>query len=174
MVNKHGLLEDDDLNSEVTDQESQAGSLTPSGRRDTLTRAFGGYTQDDSSEEEGLGELMDFDERASQSGRPGIQDPRDYSDVRSQPQQVLHGIQLVDPNKGKALYSRRGANPIKFISDPKKHQAAEEVLNAFSGPPKKRDPDHVKLKGTGWAMAQRVFNPTVAHYLKSIQKWRKV
>ena len=172
MVNPDGLLEDEDLNSEVpTDQESQAGSLTPSGRRDTLTRAFGGYTQDDSSEEEGLGELMDFDERASQSGRPGIQDPRDYSDVRSQPQQVLHGIQLVDPNKGKTLYSRRGANPIKFISDPRKRQAAEEVLDAFSGPPKKRNPDHVKLKGTGWAMAQRVFSPSVEWPTKEVNNF---
>ena len=51
MVNPDGLLEDEDLYSEVpTDQESQAGSLTPGGRRDTLTRAFGGYTQNDSSD----------------------------------------------------------------------------------------------------------------------------
>ena len=27
------------------------------------------------------------------------------------------------------------------------------------GPPKKYDPAHVKLRETGWAMAQRVFHP---------------
>ena len=104
MVNPDGLLEDEDLNSEVpTDQESQAGSLTPSGRRDTLTRAFGGYTQDDFSEEEGLGEQMDFDELASQSGRTGLFG--DQPDLRPQPQQGLPGSQPVD-SRGKALFSR--------------------------------------------------------------------
>ena len=32
-------------------------------------------------------------------------------------------------------------------------------FSAFAGPPKKCDPSHVKLRETGWAMAQRVFHP---------------
>ena len=52
-----------------------------------------------------------------------------------------------------------GVNPIDSIKDPKKCEASEDVLDAFSGPPKKHDPTHVKLKGMGWAMAQRVFHP---------------
>ena len=50
-------------------------------------------------------------------------------------------------------------NPIESIRNPKKCKAPSEVLAAFSGPPKKRDPTHVKLRETGWAMAQRVFHP---------------
>ena len=54
-----------------------------------------------------------------------------------------------------------GANLIDSTRNPKKHQASEDVLDAFSGPPKKQcDPAHIRLKGTGWAIAQRVFNPS--------------
>ena len=152
MVNSNGLLDEDDLNSE-DDQGSQAESLG-----DTHHRAFGGYTQNDSSDEEqGWDERMDFDELASQSGRAGLFG--DQPDLRPQPQGPP-GPKPEDP-RGKALFSRQGVNPIKLISDPRKRKAAEEVLDAFSGPPKKRNPDHVKLKGTGWAMAQRVFSPSV-------------
>ena len=34
-----------------------------------------------------------------------------------------------------------------------------DVFAAFLGPPKKHDPANIKLKGTGWAMAQRVLHP---------------
>ena len=61
--------------------------------------------------------------------------------------------------KGRALYSRSGANPIESIKDTRQCKACADVFAAFSGPPKKRDPTHVKLGETGWAMAQRVFNP---------------
>ena len=123
MVNQYGLLDDGDLNSE-DDRQSQAESLG-----DTLHRAFGGYTQNDSSDEDlGLYERMDLDELASQFNRV------DQPDLRPQPQQGLPGIQPVD-TKGKTLYSRQGVNPVKLISDPRKRKAAEEVLDAFSGPP---------------------------------------
>ena len=44
MVNSHGLLEDDDIESQVLeDDQSQVDLFTPypGGRRDTLRRAFG-------------------------------------------------------------------------------------------------------------------------------------
>ena len=43
------------------------------------------------------------------------------------------------------------------IKDSRKWDATDEVIEAFSGPPKKHDPSHIKLKETGWTMAQRVF-----------------
>ena len=61
--------------------------------------------------------------------------------------------------KGRALYSRSGANPIESIKDTRQCKACADVFAAFSGPPKKHDPSHVKLKKTGWAIAQRVFHP---------------
>ena len=33
-----------------------------------------------------------------------------------------------------------------------------QVFAAFLRPPKKRDPTHIKLRETGWAIAQRVFH----------------
>ena len=159
MPDSNGLLNEEDLNSE--DDQSQAESLG-----DTLHRAFCGYTQNDSSDEEpAWDEQMDFDELGSQSGRTGFYG--DQPDLRPQPQQGLPGSQPVD-SRGKALFSRQGVNPIKLISDPRKHKAASKVLDAFSGPPKKRNPDHVKLKGTGWAMAQRVFSPSVEWPTKEV------
>ena len=146
MVNRHGLLDEGDLNSE-DDRQSQAESLG-----DTHHGAFG-YTQNDSSDEEaGLFERVGPDELASLFPRV------DQPDLRPPPQQGPSGVQPGD-SRGKTLYSRQGVNPVKLISDPRKRKAAEEVLDAFSGPPKKRNPDHVKLKGAGWAMAQRVFSP---------------
>ena len=90
MVNSNRLLEDEDLESKVQDdQESQPGSLTPGGRRDTLRRAFGGYTQNDSSDEEGLGDQrQDIDELASLSRHLGFRVPQDFSEMRSQFPQV--------------------------------------------------------------------------------------
>ena len=44
MVNSHGLLEDDDIESQaLEDDQSQVDLFTPTpgGRRDTLRRAFG-------------------------------------------------------------------------------------------------------------------------------------
>ena len=35
------------------------------------------------------------------------------------------------------------------IKDSRKRKATDEVIEAFSGPPKKRDPSHIKLKETG-------------------------
>ena len=46
------------------------------------------------------------------------------------------------------------------MKNPRKRKAASEVFSAFLGPPKKRDPSHVKLREMGWAMTQRVFHPT--------------
>ena len=45
------------------------------------------------------------------------------------------------------------------IRNPKKRKASALVFATFSGPPKKCEPTHVKLRETGWAMAQRVFHP---------------
>ena len=161
MVNADGLLEDSDLESEgQDDQGSQPEHLTPGGRRDTLRRVFGDYQDTSSSDEEGQGgQRSVIDEQASLSGRSGLRVPQDIPEMRPQYPPGPYGSQPAEP-RGKSLYSRRGANPIEFIRDPRKRQASEEVLDAFSGPPKKRDPDHVRLKGTGWAMAQRVFNPS--------------
>ena len=50
-------------------------------------------------------------------------------------------------------------NPIEAIRNSKKHKASSQAFAAFSGPPKKHDPTHVKLREMGWAMAQRVFHP---------------
>ena len=50
-------------------------------------------------------------------------------------------------------------NPIESIKDKRKHKACSDVFAAFAGPPKKCDPTNVKLRETGWAMAQRVFHP---------------
>ena len=44
------------------------------------------------------------------------------------------------------------------IADSRKHKANMEVYNAFIGHPKKHDPSHVKLRETGWAMAQMMFH----------------
>ena len=71
----------------------------------------------------------------------------------------LSGSQPAE-SRGTALYSHTGVSPIEYIRDSRKHKASEDVLDTFSGPPKKCDPDHVKLKGTGWTMAQRVFHPS--------------
>ena len=57
------------------------------------------------------------------------------------------------------LYSGSGVNPIYAIIITRKHKAYSDVFNAFTGHPKKHDPAHVKLRETGWAMAQRVFHP---------------
>ena len=39
---------------------------------------------------------------------------------------------------------------MESIKNPKKREASRDVLDAFSGPPKKKcDPDHIKLKGMG-------------------------
>ena len=62
--------------------------------------------------------------------------------------------------KGGSLYSQVGVNLVESIKKPRKCEASRDVLDAFSGPPKKKcDPDHIRLKGTGRGMAQRVFNP---------------
>ena len=61
--------------------------------------------------------------------------------------------------KGPTLYSQMGVNLIVAIKNLKKRKASSEVLAALTGPPAKRDPTNVKLKGTGWAMAQRLFDP---------------
>ena len=50
-------------------------------------------------------------------------------------------------------------NPIDYIRNSRKRKAFVKVLAAFSGPPKKGVPTHVKLRKMGWAMAQRVFHP---------------
>ena len=167
MVNKYGLLEDSDLKSEAQDdQGSQSEYLTPGGRRETLKRAFGESYRDsesdsDSDESGQGGQGSVHDEQVSLGGHSDHRDPQDNPDLRPRypPGPQVH-FDTREP-RGKALYSRRGANPIEFIKDPRKRQASSEVLDAFSGPPKKRDPNHVKLKGTGWAMAQRVFSPSV-------------
>ena len=53
-----------------------------------------------------------------------------------------------------------GVNLVESIRNPRKREASSDVLDAFSGSPKKKcDPDYIRLKGTGWGMAQRVFNP---------------
>ena len=51
-----------------------------------------------------------------------------------------------------------GANPTESIRNSRKHKACAEVLAEFLCLTKKRDPTHVKLRETGWAMAQRVFH----------------
>ena len=61
--------------------------------------------------------------------------------------------------EGRRLYSQSGANLKESIKNIRKHNASADVFAAFSGPPKKHDPSHVKLKKTGWAIAQRVFHP---------------
>ena len=57
MVNSHGLLEDDDVQSEaLADDQSQVHlfTSTPSGRRDTLRRAFcRGLSSSDEDDQEG-------------------------------------------------------------------------------------------------------------------------
>ena len=50
-------------------------------------------------------------------------------------------------------------NPIDSIRNSRNRKAFAKVLAPFSGPPKKGDPTHVKLREMGWAMAQRVFHP---------------
>ena len=75
MVNEHGLLVEEDLHSELTsDQESLLGA--PHEEESDLARAFGNQSQSDSSDEEEQGDRTDFDEQASQSGRPEFQDPQ--------------------------------------------------------------------------------------------------
>ena len=77
MVNKDGLLEDSDLESEVQDdQGSQSEYLTPGGRRETLRRAFGDSYRSDSdsdSDEEGKGgQGSVHDEQASLGGHSDL------------------------------------------------------------------------------------------------------
>ena len=58
-----------------------------------------------------------------------------------------------------APYSQSGVNTIDSIRNSRNRKAFAKVLAPFSGPPKKGDLTHVKLRETGWAMAQRVFHP---------------
>ena len=51
------------------------------------------------------------------------------------------------------------SNLFESIADSRKRKANTEVYNSFISHPKKRDPSHVKLMKTGWAMAKRVFHP---------------
>ena len=62
----------------------------------------------------------------------------------------------------KTLYSQCGVIPIDSIINVKKRKACSDIFPAFVGPPKKLDPAHVKLRETGWTMAQRVFHPKEA------------
>ena len=61
--------------------------------------------------------------------------------------------------EGKTVFSQLEVNPIGAIKNPKKHKASSQDFVAFSGPPKKCDQTHVKLREMGWGMAQRVFHP---------------
>ena len=69
------------------------------------------------------------------------------------------GVPETTGQEGRTLYSRLGVNPIECIKDTRKSKACADVFAAFLGPPKKCDPAHIKLRETGWAMAQRVFHP---------------
>ena len=53
-------------------------------------------------------------------------------------------------------------NLIDGITDKRKRKAYSEVFNTFTGHPSKHDPAHVKLRESGWAIAQRVFHPLEA------------
>ena len=80
MVNKDGLLEDSDLESEVQDdQGSQSEYLTPGGRRETLRRAFGdSYRDSSSSDEEGQGgQGSVIDEQTSLARQSDLRAPQD-------------------------------------------------------------------------------------------------
>ena len=49
---------------------------------------------------------------------------------------------------------------METIRNPRKREATRDVIDAFSGPPKKKcDPSHIFLREAGWGMAQRVFDP---------------
>ena len=89
MVNKDGLLEESDLESESQDgQGSQSEYFTPGGREETLKRAFGESYRDsdsdsDDSDEDGQGgQGSVHDEQGSLGGHSDHPDPQDNPYLR--------------------------------------------------------------------------------------------
>ena len=81
--------------------------------------------------------------------------------------QVL-GIRMRFPLPPKAP-GRQGAPEVRPLGTPglttkvsKKRKATDEIIEVFAGNPKKRDPSHIKLRETGWSMAQKVFQSSDA------------
>ena len=137
------------------DEDPSESELEPAQRgRDTLRDAGLQTSSDSDSEEEGPGE----DEHGSPPGTSGHQRAPygGCDEMGSHPP----GLSISSRQEGSSIYSRMWVNLVESIKNSRKCEASRDVLDAFSGPPKRKyDPDHIRLKGTGWGMAQRVFNP---------------
>ena len=134
------------MESQPQEDDQSEIKLNPAQRgRETFRRAGLESSSDDDQEEENPEE----DEYVSPPGP---------SSHHKAPQGDRTGIGPHPPGtsfstrqEGSSLYSRMGANLIDSIRNPRKHQASRDILDAFSGPPKKQcDLDHIRLKGTGW------------------------
>ena len=163
VANDFGLIESD--HEKVGHQSAALGSRRS---RSLLSRDL----HISGSESDGREE--DDDARSHRSSR---QDQREEQDSPPRSQAGASGVaqgghaedrpqgpplprdQVPRSPKDQTLYSRSGVNPIYAIINTRKHKVCSDVFNAFTGHPKKHDPAHVKLRETGWAMAQRVFHP---------------
>ena len=161
MVNEFGQLEDSDLEgSQVGDGASESELDPAQGSRDRTLRDAGLETSSDDDEE---GEGDEGDERDSPPRLSGYQRSQHTGHAETGPFPMVPLGTIPGPSTssgqvGGSLYSQVGVNLVESIKNPRKCEASRDVLDAFSGPPKKRDPDHIKLKGMGWTMPQRVLH----------------
>ena len=164
MVNLQGQLEEDNLlGSKYGDSQSEFD--LPPGQRETedeLWRAGLLTTSDDeNSGDEGPVE----DEQRSPPGNSGHHTPQgDRTEAGPPPGFPLGTVPGPSTSSGQVggtLYSQTGLSLVEAIRNPRKCDAARDILDAFSGPPKKKcDPTHILLREMGWGMAQRVFDPS--------------
>ena len=154
MVDEYGFPEDDDLESQYVpgdDPESQGDFFNPPGQdldRDlSLSDSSSSSLEDEEDKERDHSGDQDEDSspprRSSHLEVPGVRPSGSSGQGGSQPPSSM---------KTSGTLSLTGR-----VKDSRKQRATDEVIEAFSGPPQKRDPCHAKLKETGWTMTQRVF-----------------
>ena len=165
MVNSRGQLEDDNLEGSQYEGDSLSEYDLPPGQRereDTLRRAGLMTTSED---EYDLENAQGEDEQGSPpraSDRQASQGDRtETGPLPGVPLGAVPGPSTSRGQEGETLYSWTGVSLVEGIKNPKKHEATRDVLDAFSGPPKRKcDPSHILLREAGWGMAQRVFDPS--------------
>ena len=136
MVDENGFPEDDDAISRISgDDQGDEGDLTNAECLDRdlfLTDSNTSQSSEDEDEEEEL-----------EDARPGNQD------------EFLSPHQA--PGRKEAPEVRPSGTPGLANRISRKRKAADEIIEVFAGPFKKRDPSHVKLRDCGWSMALKVF-----------------
>ena len=126
MVDENGFPEDDDALSRISGDD--LGLLEDLSNPQCLDRDL--FLSSETSQSSG-----DEDDDGDQDDTLGVQD-EDPS-----PPQV--------PDCQGAPEVRPSGTPGLTTKVSKKRKATDEIIEVFSGPPKKRDPSHVKLRETG-------------------------